>query len=175
MLDIKPVETLIYHLQKNVLPVAAPRALNKSVKAGQSVGVKQIAKDIGIKQGLVRKALKMVKAHRHCHRAILQVTHNKRLTILQIDPQAKQLDSGVRYRLGQKRQLIPQAFIAVMKSGHQGVFKRIGKSRLPIRELKGPGISHVFMKEAIQQAICETVENRWPLCLKHEIDFLARK
>lgn len=36
-----------------------------------------------------------------------------------------------------KRTLVAGAFLATMKSGHEGVFKRRGKARLPIHELLG--------------------------------------
>ncbi len=36
-----------------------------------------------------------------------------------------------------KRTLIAGAFVATMKSGHKGVFRRRGKARLPIDELRG--------------------------------------
>lgn len=36
-----------------------------------------------------------------------------------------------------KRTLVRGAFIATMKSGHEGIFRRVGKGRLPIKELLG--------------------------------------
>ncbi len=36
-----------------------------------------------------------------------------------------------------KRTLVKGAFVATMKSGHEGVFRRRGKARLPIDELRG--------------------------------------
>lgn len=36
-----------------------------------------------------------------------------------------------------KRSLVPGAFVATTKSGHVGVFRRRGKARLPIEELRG--------------------------------------
>lgn len=42
------------------------------------------------------------------------------------------------------RTVIPHAFSATLKSGHVGVFKREGKTRLPIRELYTTRVSEVF-------------------------------
>jgi hypothetical protein len=70
---------------------------------------------------------------------------------------------GVSYKLGgQGKQRVPNAFIATMPSGHRGVFvramgahgplqgslARLAKSggRLPIRELAGPSLGHVFAR-----------------------------
>lgn len=42
----------------------------------------------------------------------------------------------------------PGAFVATMASGYTGIFKRVGKSRLPIREhvIKSEGITDSFMQ-----------------------------
>ena len=51
---------------------------------------------------------------------------------------ARQTRKGVTVEVNRgKRTLIPGAFIATMKSGHVGVFKRRGPERLPIDELRG--------------------------------------
>jgi hypothetical protein len=43
-----------------------------------------------------------------------------------------------------KRTLIKSAFVATMASGHEGVFEREGKSRLPISELYSTRVTDVF-------------------------------
>jgi hypothetical protein len=49
---------------------------------------------------------------------------------------------GVTYSGGRA----DHAFIAIMPSGHRGVFERVGTARLPIRELFGPGLASLFEK-----------------------------
>lgn len=57
----------------------------------------------------------------------------------------RQLKRGVKYRIGREGfKIIEHAFIATMKSGHRGVFKRVGPERLPIQELRGPSIWQVI-------------------------------
>jgi len=53
---------------------------------------------------------------------------------------------GVTYRLRGGRGRVENAFIATMKSGHVGVFRRAGKARLGIVELFGPSLGQVFKK-----------------------------
>lgn len=43
-----------------------------------------------------------------------------------------------------KRTLVKGAFLATMKSGHTGIFRREGKARLPIKELFSTRVSDVF-------------------------------
>lgn len=52
---------------------------------------------------------------------------------------AKQTSAGVSVR---GRGSYPHAFLAGMESGHRGVMMRVGKSRLPIRELFGANPAH---------------------------------
>jgi hypothetical protein len=50
----------------------------------------------------------------------------------------RQTKKGVSVEVNRgKRTLVKGAFVATMRSGHKGVFKRRGKERLPIRELLG--------------------------------------
>ena len=45
-----------------------------------------------------------------------------------------------------QRKRDPKSFIAVMRTGHRGVFKRAGKRRLKILEQFGPSLGRVFEK-----------------------------
>ena len=50
----------------------------------------------------------------------------------------RQTKKGVSVEVNRgKRTLVKGSFVATMKSGHVGVFKRRGKARLPIQELRG--------------------------------------
>lgn len=56
----------------------------------------------------------------------------------------RQTRKGVTVSINKgKRVLIRHAFIATMRSGHEGVFKRTGKKRLPIRELYSSSVADV--------------------------------
>ena len=57
----------------------------------------------------------------------------------------RQTAKGVSVAINQgQRKLIKSAFVATMKSGHRGVFRRVGKGRLPIEELFTTRVSDVF-------------------------------
>lgn len=64
-------------------------------------------------------------------------------------------------------------FVAKMKSSHVGLFERLGKERLPVKELYGPSIPQmVGNKEVwknIESEANKTVEKR----MKHEIERLV--
>jgi hypothetical protein len=98
------------------------------------------------------------------------------LPIIKIDPNARQTASGVTYRSGNARKEIPGAFISVMRStGHKGVFKRKGQPRLPIKELAGPSLPHIFVKTAIMSALESMANAAWAKNFEHEIQFELSK
>lgn len=72
------------------------------------------------------------------------------------------------YRGGAKKP-IPGAFIANAGS-HTGVFERVGKKRLPIKELRGPAVPSMVgnevVREHVQQVYGEEMQKRLP----HELD-----
>lgn len=50
----------------------------------------------------------------------------------------RQTAKGVTVEVNRgKRTLVAHAFVATLRSGHEGVFRREGRARLPIKELRG--------------------------------------
>lgn len=68
--------------------------------------------------------------------------------------------SGVSVRLGGKTRRLKSAFIATMKSGHEGVFRRRGKGRLPIRELWAPRLSNMMLDDGVIPGIQSKAQER---------------
>jgi len=54
-----------------------------------------------------------------------------------------------------KRTLLKGAFVATMTSGHEGVFRRKGKARLPIEELRGSRRVDALLHEGEAQGVAE--------------------
>lgn len=54
-----------------------------------------------------------------------------------------------------KRTLVKRAFIATMQSGHEGVFRRRGKARLPIDELRGSRPVDPLLHKGEAQGVAE--------------------
>ncbi len=170
--DVNQAKAMLNGLQRQVLPQAASRAINKTSQSAKSVAVKLIAKDIGIKQKDIRTSITLLKASRIKLQAVVQAS-GKRLPIIKLDPHATQDSVGVSYKgqNGQRKQ-ITGAFIATMKGGHRGVYKRApGAKRFPIIELRGPSIPYVFCQAKITQALQESVETRWPVIFDHEVQY----
>lgn len=67
---------------------------------------------------------------------------------------ARQMRKGVSVEVNRgKRTLIKGAFISTMRSGHKGVFRRDGKARLPIKELRGSRPVDALLHEGEADAV----------------------
>jgi hypothetical protein len=66
----------------------------------------------------------------------------------------RQVRAGVSVGINKgSRGLIQSAFVATMKSGHTGVFRRVGRGRLPIKELFTTRIVDVFNDSGMMPAV----------------------
>lgn len=93
---------------------------------------------------------------------------------------ARQLLAGVSVAVKKGiRKVIPEHFIATMKSGHKGVYvrrksgdKRV--ARLPIDEKFAKGAGHLITKKIFSK-IEKFVETKFPKLLEHEINYRTKK
>ncbi len=107
----------------------------------------------------------------------------------------KQTSKGVKVKLyvNKEVEVIPSAFMATMKNGYQGVFKRVYKGtptgmpvnkrwnrlpeayRLPIRQLFAPSQVTIFIKDEIFNPFKRSVEKRLEVDLQREINYELSK
>lgn len=129
---------------------AMMRSLNRGINAARTVMVSRISRDTGLRSKDVRDALKVTLAT--FDRPVARMaTTLRRIPLIKFGARGPEPSRGkgrgVSYKLGgQGKQRVPEAFIATMKTGHRGVFARKTTDRLPIRELFGPSLGHVFAK-----------------------------
>jgi len=126
------------------------RAIDKTAKNSRKQIVDRIANEIALKKKDIRDSIHYDKPSYTRWSARLDVYTN-RIPLIKFG--AKQTKKGVSYRIEKSggREKIKSAFITEMPirgkkqtKRHEGVFKRTGKERLPIRELLGPSLGHVF-------------------------------
>jgi hypothetical protein len=68
----------------------------------------------------------------------------------------RQTSRGVSVEVNRgTRTLVKGAFVARMKSGHEGVFRRRGKARLPIEELRGSRPVDALLHKGEAQGVAE--------------------
>lgn len=179
-------------------PRASMRAINRTLQSVNTRAIRDIAADLGIAQKNIRgdktftrghaSALSVYGASPDALRGSIQGT-GKRIPLITfhakdtraIHGRAKSSVSrlvsmvvhgqGVTYQMQGTAKRNPDAFIAKMKSGHEGVFVRKGKRRLKIQELFGPSLPYVFRKH-IRSALKAVAETELAKNMRHEIGFL---
>ncbi len=128
---------------------AVVRALNRGGSAADTFMARAIARDMGIKVATVKAAMRRQQASEAAPEFTLAARF-KRIPLMDFAARgpvpSRGRGRGVSYRMGtgNGRNRNAHAFIATMKSGHQGVFARSGRARLPVRELFGPSVGKVF-------------------------------
>lgn len=153
-LNTKDVERAIARLRERAKPSIA-RALNRATVSARTVMVKKIGPDIGLAAAQVKDAIVTREATPERLSAHLAASL-KRIPLVQFKAKgpesvagggATRRRGGVTYKIGTGgKGRAPNAFIVTMRSGHRGVFQRSSAPRLPLAELKGPSIGHVFDK-----------------------------
>lgn len=122
----------LLRVEENKIRTAALRATNKMLRWTRPTISRTVAQDINIKVGLVRHSLKTVPARKTNLEAHIGLPR-KSGVIKAIDlGRARQTQQGVT--TGKRKW--DKAFIGTMPTGHEGIYKRKGKSRLPIREMQ---------------------------------------
>lgn len=174
-LEVNAVLKSLNKLQYEIVPIAASRALNKTLTTVSAEAARQIKADLGgLKIREIKAQFKKLLSRPRALTVTLIAT-GKRIPVIKLDPHAMQTGTGVTYHTGKTVHEIPQAFLATVKNGHYGVFTRRGKSRLPISEKFGASIPKVFLNAAVQDAMRKIAVIRWSKVFMQELDYELRK
>ncbi len=120
----------LLNAQERLLKKAASRALNKTSRWLRTFLSQEVASDLSLKVSLVRPGIVVIGARQSTLRSEIGLSATSGVIKAKNLGKTQQNATGVK---AGKRQY-DRAFLATMKSGHDGVFKRKGKTRLPIRE-----------------------------------------
>lgn len=149
-------------------PSSAAAGINKAAAGAYTLAVREVQADIGASsQKTIRRNITLSKATGAKPEARLIAFSSKkdRVPIYEMKPKPRSVtkrrpEGGVRY--GAQSKLIPGSFIARVRSGHIGVFKRVAKPRLPIQELFGPSVALVFSRKKITGKITSYLREKVP-------------
>lgn len=167
--DVQSALRSLSDLQRNAVPRAAARALNRTADQVQSAAVKEIAAETGLLQKDVRAVLTRIRATWDKLTAVV-ISSGRAANLIRFG--ARQTRAGVSANAWGKRKVYPHTFIA-----NQGrtVFVRRGAARLPIRPVFGPSIPREMAREKVAALLKRTAAERWPINFKSELDFYTGK
>jgi len=122
------------------------RALNRAASQARTGVDKGVRERIGVKK---RDVFKNVTVRRASTRRLESIVKIRGRAIPLGAFKARQTKRGATAKINKTggRTLYRGTFTATMRSGHLGVYKRIGKTRLPLKELYGPSIPTVVEQE----------------------------
>ena len=134
----------------NALPKAVSRGINKTTAHARSVTVKEITKMINQgRKGKARLRQKDVRSRVWYKRATardwtgIMTLLGRGLSLAVYG--AVQTETGAEYTGADSGTVeIPHAFIPQLKSDYQGIFMRVGKSRLPLTEQYGHSLADMW-------------------------------
>jgi len=156
--ELKALERNIKRLGGSMQTVMT-RALNKTATTSRVEISRELSKRVGIPVGKVKAMTQLHKASRFNWRSAVTLS-GRRFALTEF--KARQIKAGISYRQPSTRSrvLIRSAFMATMPipfskmslkgmnpstpSGHVGAFKRKGRGRLPIVELRGPSLAGLY-------------------------------
>ena len=150
------------------LHVAAVRALNKTARWARTRVASETAKALSIKVGPVREGIVMARAKQSNPQSVVGLSKNSGVIKAKKLGSVSQNSSGVRAG----RRQFDRAFLATMPNGHQGVFRRRGKARLPVQEVQ------IVITGKMQQ-VMEDLSNgpalkQFELIFERELRYLLR-
>jgi hypothetical protein len=159
-------------LARPKLDQAVALALVDTAKSAISKAGTLIARRTGLKSSLVKGRL----SYDHVAPGDYEVrVKSSRKAIPLIEFPVSRTRAGVSTRAWGKSHVIRHAFIATMRSGHTGVFRRVGRSRLPIRELWGPHIWGTFAQPEVQAEISKVMRERLQKALGRRMASAVRR
>jgi hypothetical protein len=163
----------LHGLQRPALDRAVALALVDTAKSANVRAASAIAKHTGLKVAKVKPLLFYDPVRVGEYETFLR-SSRKRIPL--IDFGARQMNPGARAAKPWGRaQVFQSTFIATMRSGHRGVFRRRGTSRLPIREMMGPSIHSTFAQPDVQSLVGAAIRERLPVLLARRIKAEQRR
>lgn len=141
---IRRTQRMLRNAPGGIKKVLAP-AVNDTVKETKSGIAKAISRRIVITQKAIKPFLKSTRARAANPSSVITLEKSDRIPLKRFKPTQKKL--GVAYKIKRSggRTLLPHAFGPKIAKLNNYVFKREGKSRLPLYKPKGPSPWGVFV------------------------------
>lgn len=172
---MRDVQRKLSVLKADVQKVVIPRAINRTVESARAQMVREITQRINIRATAVREKLSLQRATRNSPTAILAATGKQSVNLIRYDPRkVKKAPGGlsVKVRRDKGRTIVRGAFIA---NGGRTVFRRTGKSRLPIVALPAVGVPQLFTRKQINTAVLRSIAANLAKNVDREIRYALSK
>jgi Prophage minor tail protein Z (GPZ) len=171
--DAAPVLAVLEALSSPAFEQVAALALTDTVKNAQVQVAAQMAPAMGLPSRDVKADLRIEPA-RSDHLEAALVAAGRPIPMIRFRPKASRT-GGVTVRIGGDTETYRRAFITNVRNAHRGVFERVGKARLPIRELYGPSVPGFFKRTDVLPVVQTTMRDRLLVNLMRQLDRRMRR
>lgn len=173
---------------KKDAPLVVSRAINRAIQNVKKNMGKETSARYFISSGDVKKTVNVTKASKsNLKAAAISQGGGIALSIFKVNP-----GTPVRYRGKSRSPKVykagvkksggvkplngdPKSFVAVMKSGHKGVFTRISGDGLPIKQNYGPSVPQMVKNEDIMKIINKDANETLKKRIDAEVSNILRK
>lgn len=166
------IRRLMQQLQGKRFHQALSVGLNGAARQVMARSARVVAKRMGLSAKDARGQFRVNPFATPDHLTAAVRGSGKRLPLAEF--KARQTANGATAAPWAQRRLFKGTFIARMRSGHEGVFKRTSKRRLPIKELYGPGIAATMAEKVVQDELVEYGEERITANVMRQLERYAR-
>lgn len=173
---------------KSKTPLVLSRAINRAIQNVKKNMGKETSALYYISSGDVKKTVNIVKATKGSLKAAaISSGGGIALSKFKVSPGTPVRYRGSKrtpnmYRAGVKKaggmkplDGDPKSFVAIMKSGHVGVFTRTSGHSLPIKQLYGPSVPQIVKNEDIMSKINKEANETLQKRIDAEINNILRK
>lgn len=177
---VEDVDRRIFNI-KNGVAKATAGAINDLLKSARTDLAKSVRDQVKVTYGSVLSRIKIRKASEGDLSGSVSLREKSRIGLVSFG--AKRIGSakkprGIRYQISKTggKQTITDAFIGKASTGSQlRAYRRRGKSRLPLIDLKGPSLNAVVNKNQIDEAVKKTIGSKLPDRIASRIKLLIAK
>lgn len=156
---------------------ATLRAINRTVDAVATEANREIRKVYRIKARDVSRAITKQRAHKR--QAVMTgavIIRGRGLNLIDFGARQNRRGVAVRVLVSGPRKTIPGAFIATnTRTGFRGVFRRVGRERYPIVNLRSVSLPQAVRNKVVQSAIRKAADATFLKTFNQQLAYLASK
>ncbi|GMB00433.1 phage tail protein [Pelosinus sp. IPA-1] len=177
--EVARANALLSHI-KNGGPRAINSALNRTITGVRTDLVRSVRDNYDVKASDVRNAMQLKKSNPSTLTASIGASGAPLPLInFRVKPaQPGKQKPGSTLRVSVKKsggKPIKGAFVAKLQGGRVGVAIRVGKARLPLKELHGPSVPQMLGEANLATNVMSSAQERFLKRIAHEVDWLLEK
>jgi len=164
-------------LSDAVADKATLRALNRTVDAVATQGNREVRKVYRIRARDVARAITKKRAHKR--QAVMSgevVFQGRGLNLIDFGGRQSKRGVSVQVLVSGPRKTIPGTFIATnTRTGFRGIFRRVGKGRYPIVNLRSVSVPQAVRNKVVDAAIRKVAGEVFLRNFNQQVAYLTRK